>query len=70
MRFSSETVLAIIAALVPSISAMPATGVAASPFNPQCYRACWYHTDCSKHATEDCPWVRCVSISIFLDLIT
>ncbi|KAG2145404.1 uncharacterized protein EDB93DRAFT_1150795 [Suillus bovinus] len=54
MRFSSATVLAIIAVLVPSISAMPATSVADSAFNPQCYRACWSYDDCVDYATEDC----------------
>ncbi|KAG2133820.1 uncharacterized protein EDB93DRAFT_1173617 [Suillus bovinus] len=69
MRFSSATVLAIIAALVPSISAMPATSVADSPFGSQhCYKACWYEHDCKS--TERCTSVGCVSISMFLDLIT
>ncbi|KAG2147773.1 uncharacterized protein EDB93DRAFT_1104046 [Suillus bovinus] len=57
MHFSSATVLAIIAALVPSISAMPTTSDAASPYNFQCSKYCFDDDDCIP--TKDCAWKKC-----------
>lgn len=65
MRFASAIVLAVITALASSTSAIPVTGDEASA--DKCRTFCVHSSQCQS---DYCYYNACVSISIFLDLIT
>ncbi|KAG1789947.1 uncharacterized protein HD556DRAFT_1394556, partial [Suillus plorans] len=65
MRFSSAIVLAVMTTLASSISAMPLTSDTDSA--DHCAKACFWDSQCNSN---QCTFNDCVSISIFLDLIT